>query len=158
MEVLYLSQTFSFEYRGTRDMFLQTLNQYPNNDHKFYYFNDYIVEVSGDNYRFGVARGGHSGGYWFEPTITELDNKLIFSGQIKYIDSYTNDKGAKKVVNKIEEGCLLVILLPLLLIIKIYVLISLQIKKIMRKPIIKEETPDDKLFYLMENLLNCTHK
>ncbi|MPM96756.1 hypothetical protein SDC9_143921 [bioreactor metagenome] len=139
-------------------MFLETLNKYPNNDHKFFYFNDYIVEISGDNYRFGVERGGHSGGYWFEPTITEMDDKLIFSGHINYIDFYSNDKWYEKVVTKTEEGCLIIILFPLCLLIKIYALIRLIIRKIRRQPSIKEETTEDRLFNLMENLLNCTLK
>lgn len=154
----YMSKNYCFEFLGTREQFLEPLYQYPNNDRKFFYFNDYIVEISGDMICFGVARGGHLGGYWFKPTITEIGNRLQFSGKIEYIGSYTKDSKFHKTVDKIEEGCLFVILLPLLLLVKLYLSIKNLIQKIRKKPIIKEETTEDRLFYLMETLLNCTRK
>ena len=83
-------------------MFLNQLNKHPNNNQRFFYFDDYIVETSENEIRFGVA-GGHSGGYWFVPTITELDGKTIFNGTIQYVDHYSGEKGIKKHANKIEE-------------------------------------------------------
>ncbi len=67
-----MSKSYSFDFSGTKEMFLNQLNEYPNNNQKFFYFDDYIVELSENEVRFGVARGGHSGGYWFVPTITVL--------------------------------------------------------------------------------------
>ena len=155
-----MSKNYCFEFHGTREQFSETLYQYPTNDRKFFYFNDYIVEITGDRYSFGVQRGGHSGGYWFIPTITEIGDKLLFSGTIEYIDSWTTTKDSKfrKIVDKIELGCLTVLLLPLILIVKLYQAIAKLIKKIRKQPIVKEETPEDRLYYLMETLLNCTRK
>ncbi len=149
-----MSKTYCFVFPGTREQFLKTLNQYPNNDRRFFYFNDYIVEVSDENIHFGVQRGGHSGGYWFKPTIEEIGDKLQFRGKLAYIENHTNDGRYQKFANKLYEACLFVILLPIFLGLKLYVFI----KKITKRPIEKEETPEDRLFYLMEDLLNCAHK
>jgi hypothetical protein len=70
-------------------LFLNNLNRFEHNEsysgNKFYYFDDYIVKLVGDDIHFGVARGGHSGGYWFIPTITSFDNRIEFRGSIRYI-------------------------------------------------------------------------
>ena len=151
-----MSKSYLFEYPGTKEMFLSPLIKYPNNDQKFFYFDDYIVELSENEIRFGVARGGHSGGYWFIPTITELDGKTTFCGTIQYIDPYTSDKGIKKIINKLEEILLFIFLFPIILIFTIYSFFSWVIRKILKKPDPKQESKEDKLYNLMENHLNCT--
>lgn len=150
-----MSKSYSFEFSGTKEMFLNQLNKFPNNNQKFFYFDDYIVELSNDDIRFGVARGGHSGGYWFVPTITEIDGKTTFCGTIEYIGPYTNEKGSKKIVNKIEEVLLWIILIPIIIIVKVCLFFSWFVRKIFRKTKPTEESPEDKLYNLMENLLNC---
>ena len=104
-----MAKKYSFEFSGTKETFLNQLKEFPNNNQKFFYFDNYIVELSNDEIRFGV-QGGHSGGYWFVPTITECDNKVLFCGTIQYIDAYTNEKGIKKIINSIEEIFLFIIL------------------------------------------------
>ena len=136
-------------------MFLNQLNKYPNNNQKFFYFDDYIVEISDNEVRFGVARGGHSGGYWFVPTITEFDGKTTFCGTIKYVDPYTNEKGIKKIINKIEEVLSWIFLIPIIAVIKVYLFFSWLIRKIFKRSKPKEESLEDKLYNLMENHLGC---
>ena len=41
-----MPKKYVFEFSGTKDMFLDTLRQFPNNDGKFYYFNDYSSSSS----------------------------------------------------------------------------------------------------------------
>ena len=139
-------------------MFLNQLNKYRNNDQRFFYFDDYIVELSNGDIRFGVARGGHSGGYWFVPTITEIDGKTTFCGSIEYIDPYTNEKRIKKIVNKIEEVLLWIILIPIIIIVKVCLFFSWVVRKILKRTKPKEESLEDKLYNLMENHLNCTRQ
>ena len=139
-------------------MFLNQLNKYSNNSQSFFYFDDYIVELSNGEIRFGVARGGHSGGYWFVPTITEIDGKTTFCGTIEYIDPYTNEKGFKKIVNKIEEVLLWLILIPVIIIVKVCLFSSWVIRKIFKRTKPKEESLEDKLYNLMKNHLNCTRQ
>ena len=153
-----MSKSYSFAFSGTKEMFLNQLNKYRNNDQRFFYFDDYIVELSNGDIRFGVARGGHSGGYWFVPTITEIDGKTTFCGSIEYIDPYTNEKGIKKIVNKIEEVLLWIILIPIIIIVKVCLFFSWVVRKIFKRTNPKEESLEDKLYNLMENHLNCTRQ
>ena len=136
-------------------MFLNQLRKFPNNNQKFFYFDDYIVELSNGDIRFGVARGGHSGGYWFVPTITEIDGKTTFCGTIEYIGPNTNEKGIKKIDNKLEEILLWIILFPIIIIVKVCLFFSWFVRKIFKRPKLKEESLEYKLYYLMENYLNC---
>lgn len=153
-----MPKKYMFEFSGSKEMFLEQLNKYPNNDQKFFYFDDYIVKLSNDDIHFGVARGGHSGGYWFVPTITELNGKTTFSGTIEYISPYTNEKGIKKVVNKIEEILSYIILIPIIIIVKVCLFFTWLVRKIFNRTKSKEESLEDKLYNLMENHLNCTRK
>ena len=150
-----MSKSYSFEFWGTKEMFLNQLNKYNNNNQRFFYFDDYIIELSDDDIRFGVARGGHSGGYWFVPTITELDGKTIFCGTIEYSDAYTSEKGIKKILNKIDEVLLWIILIPFVIIVKVCLFFSWIVRKIFKRTKPKEESLEDKLHNLMENYLNC---
>lgn len=136
-------------------MFLNQLNKYPNNNQKFFYFDDYIVEISDSEVRFGVARGGHSGGYWFVPTITEHGGKTAFCGTIEYNDPYTSEKGIKKIVNKIEKILLWIILIPIIIIVKVCLFFSWVVRKILKRTKSKEESLEDRLYNLMENHLGC---
>ena len=153
-----MSKSYSFDFLGTKENFLSQLNKYPNNNQKLFYFDDYIVEISDNEVRFGVARGGHSGGYWFVPTITEFDGKTTFCGTIEYVDPYTNEKGIKKIVNKIEEVLLWIILIPIIVVVKVYLFFSWLIRKIFKRSKHKEESLEDKLYNLMENHLGCKRK
>ena len=150
-----MSKSYSFEFSGTKEMFLNQLNKYPNNNQKFFYFDNYIVELSNGDIRFGVARGGHSGGYWFVPTITELDGKTTFCGTIEYNDPYTSEKGIKKIVNKIEEVLLWIILIPIIIIVKVYLFFSWVVRKLFKITKPREESLEDRLYNLMENHLGC---
>ena len=151
----FVPKSYSFDFLGTKKMFLNQLNKDPNNNHKLFYFDDYIVEISGDEIRFGIARGGHSGGYWFVPTITELDGKTTFCGTIEYVDPYTNEKGIKKTINKIEEVLFWIILIPVIIIVKVCLFFSWVVRKILKRTKPKEESLEDKLYNLMENHLGC---
>ena len=157
-----MSENYSFEFSGTKEMFLNFLNQFPNNDNRFYYFNDYIIEISENEIRFGISRGGHSGGYWFIPTITEYNNKTSFCGKIQYINRYTDETGVKKPINKIWNFLLFILLmpiiLPILLIVIVYLFLSWIVRKIFKRINPKEESLENRLYDLMENHLNCMRK
>lgn len=58
-----MAKKYFFQFPGTEEDFLRSLSKYPNNHHNSYYIDDYIVRIENGEYKFGVARGGHSGGY-----------------------------------------------------------------------------------------------
>lgn len=150
-----MSKSYSFEFSGTKEMFLNQLNKYNNNNQRFFYIDNYLIELSDDDIRFGVARSGHSGGYWFVPIITELDGKTIFCGTIEYSSPYTSEKGINKILNKIDEVLLLIILIPFLIILKVCLFFSWIVRKIFKRTKPKKESSEDILHNLMENYLNC---
>ena len=92
------------------------------------------------------------------PTITEIDGKTTFCGTIEYSDPYTSEKGIKKIVNKIEEILLWIILIPIIIIVKVYLFFSWVVRKLFKRTNPKEESLEDKLYNLMENHLNCTRQ
>ena len=152
-----MPKEYVFEFQGTKEMFLDVLNQFSNNDDNYFYFDDYIVKLSGDKIHFGVERCGHSGGYWFIPTIAEFDNRIVFSGTVQYIDPYTNENQSsiKKTIDKSWEILLFILTLPLVLLYKLYTIIEFCIRKVFKRTKPKVKTTEDKLYDLMEQHLNC---
>ena len=157
-----MSREYIFEFPGTKDDFLNSLHRFNHSESyssgTFFYFDDYIVKLIDDEILFGVARGGHFGGYWFVPTITDLGNSIEFRGKIQYIGPNSNDGPIKKAIAKVDEFLLLVLLLPLALVFWLYRFIEWLIRKICNRPKPKEKTNKERLFDLMVNYFGCTKK
>ena len=154
-----MSQEYIFEFAGTKEDFMNILKRVSHNASyscgTFYYFDDYIIKLIGDEIHFGVARGGHSGGYWFIPTITDLGSKMEFRGEIRYIGSNENRGSFKKSIDSIGDFLLLIFFLPIFLIIRGYLFVDWLARKIINRPKPKEKTNEERLFDLMENYLGC---
>ena len=152
-----MSEEYIFIFHGTKAMFLDTIKQFPNNDNTFFYFNDYIIELNEDKIRFGIERSGHSSGYWFTPTITEVDNQIEFSGTIHYVDSHTDEEQHtfKRAISKFNTLLLSILLLPLALILKLFDIIKCCIGKLLKQSKPTPMTTEDRLYDLMEKHLNC---
>lgn len=158
-----MSKEYVFEFLGTKEAFLNNLNRFSHNPTysrgTFYYFDDYIVELIDEEIRFGVARGGHSGGYWFIPTITNYDDRIEFRGTIRYIGPGNENRGAfKKAIDGIGEFLLLILILPIVLVIRGYMFIEWLVRKMLNHPKPKEKTNEERLFDLMENYVGCVGK
>lgn len=149
-----MAKHYCFQFPGTKEDFLRLLGKYPIYNKNYYYLDDYIVEIENGAYKFGVARGGHSGGYWYLPEISEKDGSLCFNGKILYISPHDPEKGIKRTINTIEEILTVIILFPFLLITICCVLIASLIKKRKGEP--KELTTEEKLYDLMVNHLHCS--
>ena len=157
-----MSNKYTFEFSGTKEDFLNLLNAsfnkpYSSFSGSFYYIDQYIIMLTDNEIHFGVERGGHSGGYWFIPQITELDDRTEFCGEIRYIGP-ENDRGRiGKVLDSVGGIILFLLLLPITMIIKLYTLINRVIRKICNRPqpIL---TTEERLFDLMENYLSCVRK
>lgn len=157
-----MSKEYVFEFNGTIEDFTNVLNRFNHNatysSGTFYYFDDYIVKLAANEIHFGIARGGHSGGYWFVPTITDLGNKMEFRGKIRYIGPEDNRSSFKKTIDSIGDVLLLILILPIVLIIWAYLLIERLVRKIYNRPKQKEKTNEERLFDLMENYFGCVGK
>ncbi len=150
-----MPKKYVFEFSGTKDMFLDTLRQFPNNDGKFYYFNDYIVKLIDDKIHFGVERCGHSGGNWFISTITEFDDRIELAGEIQYVGPQGERSAIVKSIDGVGEFLLFILLLPIILGFTLYRLIKWCIRKICKRTEEKPKTTEDKLYDLMETHLHC---
>ena len=150
-----MSQEYVFEYPGTKQMFLDSLRKYSHTNDDFFYFNDYIIKIVGDEVHFGIERAGHSGGFWFIPQIIEYENKIEFRGEIQYIGPVDNRKKFEKLKEGILTGLFTVLFLPFVLIV---VLASMIYDKIVNRKKDGIKTKEDKLFNLLENYLGCTRK
>lgn len=156
-----MSKEYIFEFSGTKEEFLNILNRSPKYDYYsgyYFYFNDYIVKLIDNEIHFGVERGGHSGGYWFIPTITEFSDRIEFRGSIRYIGPGDNQDPIKKAIDSIGEFLLLILLLPIALIFKFYTLIEWVFRKICNRPKPKAETTEERLFKLMVGYFGCVRK
>ena len=157
-----MAKEYVFEFSGSKETFLNQLdrlarkNNYYNGT--FYYLDEYIVKLIDDEIHFGVARGGHSGDYWFVPVITDSGEKVEFRGKIEYIGPNGIRSPLRKVIDCIGEFLLIVLFLPVLLIIRLYISIEWLVRKIINRPKPKEKTDEDRLFDLMENYLGCVRK
>ena len=111
-----IKKVFIFEFPGTREDLLNRLNQFNYSASysrgTLYYLDDYIVELIGEEIRFGVARGSHSGGYWFVPTITDLGDRLEFYGKMRYIGPNEKRGFFRKAIERVGDFLLLILLLP----------------------------------------------
>lgn len=157
-----MSKEYIFEFSGTKEDLLNSLERFSHKDtysgNTFYYFDDYIVKLTGDEIRFGVARGGHSGGYWFVPTITESGDGLELRGEIRYVGPEVNRGPVKKAIDRVGDFLLFLFVLPIVLVVRVYVFLKWLVSKICNRPVPKEKTNEERLFELMENYFDCVGK
>lgn len=157
-----MSKEYVFEFPGTKEDFLNSLNRFSHHASysgaTIYYFDAYIVKLIGGEIHFGVARGGHSGGYWFVPTITDLGDNMEFRGTIQYIGSGDKRRAFKKTIDRVGDFLLLVLFLPIALIVRVYLFIEWLVRKIFNRPKPKEKTNEECLLDLMENYVGCVLK
>ena len=110
-----MSKKYIFKYNGSKESFLTILDSFHTNNSRFYYFDDYIIEVLDDEIRFGVERAGHSGGNWFVSKFTEENNQIEFRGTIQYIGPENSNMRTKaqKILDKIGLFLLTILLFPI---------------------------------------------
>ncbi len=156
-----MSQEYTFAFPGTREAFIRSLERFSHHAYlgnTFYYVHDYIIKLADGEIHFGVARGGHSGGYWFVPAITDFGNRIEFHGTIRYIGSEEHRGPLKKAMERVGNVLLFVLLLPVMAVVWLCRFVGWLVKKIRNRPKPKEPTIREKLFDLMENQLRCTGK
>ena len=146
-----MKKRYSFIFPGTKEIFLNLLDEYPNSKHKEFFFDNYLIEVSGDEIRFGLSRDGHSGGgYWFIPTITERNGKTIFCGTIERI----GPPPLKKRISR-DDAVIWLFAFPVLIVFKVWRFFSFLTGRITGKIKPKEKYLEDRLYELMEKYLIC---
>ena len=126
-----MSKKYTFEFPGTMTEFLHMLDAIPAyrsnfGGKKHCSFDGYIVDIIDGEIRFGVNRAGHSGGYWYVPTVTEYPDRVVFCGEIRYMDAGHNSSNPPKPKNRsqrIGDAIFLILFSPFLLIAALFLLI-----------------------------------
>ena len=155
-----MEKEYAFLFPGTRSDLQALLDRYPNNDHHFWTFDNFTVEATDDGWKFGVARCGHSGGYYFIPAVTEREGKLLLSGTLTRVGPSLSAARDRRTRDRVGEICLLVLLSPfiflILLAVKVWLLLRALVGKIVKRPPQCEPTPEERLTDLMVGHLHCS--
>ena len=103
---------------------------------------EYLLEETDVGFDLGIARGGHQGGYWYCATVSSDGEGSFISGRVVYRDRH--GKEFKMTwIDKIEYGCLFLVVLPIALLIRIY--------RILRP----EVTDEDRFVEFMTAKMDC---
>ncbi len=148
-----MAKEYTFKYAGTKASFLALLEPFHTNNSRFYYLDDYMIEVLEEEIRLGIGRAGHSGGHWFISKFAEENNQIEFHGTIQYIGPEDERTKAQKAFGKIGEVLLSILLFPVFACLSLIDKIQWLIRKIRKQP--HPKTTEDKLLNLMENRLHC---
>ncbi len=148
------AKEYAFKFSGSKEAFLNHLCQLGNNNaRRFFYFDNYIVDIKDDGIHFGVERAGHSGGYWFISNFEEENSQIEFRGTIQYIGPENDRTRVQKFFDNLFVVLFCILAFPIILLLWVIGGVSEIINKMRKKP--KPLTTEEKLFDLMENCLGC---
>ena len=161
-----MSKKYTFEFRGTMEDFLNVLDAIPAyrsnfGGKKHYSFDKYIVEIIDGEMRFGVNRAGYSGGYWYVPTVTEYPDRVVFCGEICYIENANSKKFKElEIGDRVFIVFCMVLFSPLFLVSDLYNFVKRAVCKILHLPDkpSNERKHERKLNNLMQRHLHCTEQ
>lgn len=103
---------------------------------------EYLLRSTESGFELGIRRGGHQGGYWYCATVTADECGCVITGQVKYLSS--DGKEVKmNWIDKIESAILFVLLIPLIIVVRIY--------RIFRPEI----TDEDRFVEFMTERMDC---
>ena len=103
---------------------------------------EYLLKETDVGFDLGIGRGGHQGGYWYCATVSPDGEGSLINGRVVYRDWH--GKEIKMTwIDKIEFGCLFLVVLPIALLIRIY--------RIFRPEI----TAEDRFVEFMTTKIDC---
>ena len=80
---------------------------------------EYLLEETEVGFDLGIGRGGHQGGYWYCATVLPDGDGSLISGRVVYRDWHGKEIMVTWI-DKIEFGCLFLVILPIALLFWIY--------------------------------------
>lgn len=129
---------YTFVFHGTKGELMNAISNNRSDQGyfgtKYFYLDDYMIKFVDGIMHFGVQRGGHSGGYWFIPIVIKRDGETELRGKIRYIGPGDDQVLAARIIDKIWECCLMILLLPLFLVSRLYQLIEWVVRKLRNRP------------------------
>ena len=103
---------------------------------------EYLLKETDVGFDLGIGRGGHQGGYWFCAAVSPEGEGSFISGRVVYRDCHGKEFKMTRI-DKIEYGCLFLVVLPIALLIRIY--------RILRP----EVTDEDRFVEFMTAKMDC---
>ena len=148
---------YAFAFAGTREELVRRVHTLQKG-HDYSFHKNYMIFVKGEELSFGIERAGHSGGYWFVPTVTEEADGILLRGKIQYIGPMPdpNRTRLQRIREAIGEILLLLLLLPLLLVTLFGYYVFQFFRWISGKP--RPLTTEERLYDLMEKHVQCQRK
>ena len=129
---------FAFRCPDTPDVLMEKLQQQV----KLLTDREYLLRTTESGFELGIGRGGHQGGYWYCATVTNDECGCVITGQVKYL-SWDGKEVKMTWIDRIEFAILFVLLIPLVIIVRIY--------RIFRPEI----TDEDRFVEFMMEQMNC---
>ena len=80
---------------------------------------EYLLRTTESGFELGIGRGGHQGGYWYCATVTADECGYVITGRVKYL-SWDDKEVKMNWIDRIEFAILFVLLIPLVIIVRIY--------------------------------------
>ena len=119
-----------------------------------------LYEDTPSGFDLGIERGGHSGGYWYVATLTEVDGVTEIGGEIVYRSYHKNGEYREDTKGeKIREwlGIVLIVIFfsPVFLIALAIWGIMLLIGKLRGKPVEATMSTEEKLTRFMTEVMGC---
>ena len=103
---------------------------------------EYLLKETDVGFDLGIGRGGHQGGYWYCATVLPDGEGSLIDGRVVYRD-WHGKEFKMTWIDKIEYGCLFLVVLPIALLIRIY--------RIFRPEI----TDEDRFVEFMTTQMDC---
>lgn len=103
---------------------------------------EYLLRTKESGFELGIGRGGHQGGYWYCATVTADECGYVITGRVKYL-SWDDKEVKMNWIDRIEFAILFVLLIPLVIIVRIY--------RIFRPEI----TDEDRFVEFMTERMDC---
>ena len=103
---------------------------------------EYLLKQTECGFDLGIGRGGHQGGYWYCATVVSDGKGSRISGRVVY-RTWNGEEIKMTWIDKIESGCLFMMLLPVVLVVWIYRLFR------------PEVTDEDRFVEFMVSQMDC---
>ena len=129
---------FAFRCPDTPDVLMEKLQQQV----KLLTDREYLLRTTESGFELGIGRGGHQGGYWYCATVTADECGCVIAGRVKYL-SWDDKEVKMNWIDRIEFAILFVLLIPLVIIVRIY--------RIFRPEI----TDEDRFVEFMTERMDC---
>ena len=120
-----------------------------------------LYEDTQNGFDLGIERGGHSGGYWYAATLTEIEDGTEMRGEIVYRSLHGDGSYRESTKWEKAKDVIFTVFVALLCLIPILVIYAVQgilrlIGKLRGKPVEATMSTEEKLTHFMTEVMGCS--